>query len=44
MLREHDLRVQTYVFYMDLRAGGRSYDEFTRRARRPSARSTCVAG
>jgi heterodisulfide reductase subunit A len=32
MLKEHDPHVQTYVFYMDLRAGGRSYDEFTRRA------------
>ena len=32
MLKEHDPRVQSYVFYMDLRAGGRSYDEFTRRA------------
>ena len=32
MLKEHDPTVQTYVFYMDLRAGGRSYDEFTRRA------------
>jgi heterodisulfide reductase subunit A len=32
MLKEHDPQVQTYVFYMDLRAGGRSYDEFTRRA------------
>ena len=32
MLKEHDPSVQTYVFYMDLRAGGRYYDEFTRRA------------
>ena len=32
MLKEHDPSVQTYVFYMDLRAAGRYYDEFTRRA------------
>ena len=32
MLKEHDPAVETCVFYMDLRAGGRSYDEFTRRA------------
>ncbi len=32
MLREHDPAVQSYVFYMDIRAGGRSYDEFIRRA------------
>ncbi|MFZ1238121.1 MAG: CoB--CoM heterodisulfide reductase iron-sulfur subunit A family protein [Anaerolineae bacterium] len=32
MLREHDPSVQSYVFYMDIRAGGRGYDEFIRRA------------
>ncbi|MCU0241458.1 MAG: CoB--CoM heterodisulfide reductase iron-sulfur subunit A family protein [Vicinamibacteria bacterium] len=32
MLKEHDPSAETYVFYMDLRAGGRYYDEFTRRA------------
>jgi heterodisulfide reductase subunit A len=32
MLKEHDPHVQTYVFYMDVRAGGKGYDEFVRRA------------
>ncbi|HEX9116326.1 MAG TPA: CoB--CoM heterodisulfide reductase iron-sulfur subunit A family protein [Anaerolineae bacterium] len=32
MLREHDPHVQSYVFYMDVRAGGKGYDEFIRRA------------
>jgi heterodisulfide reductase subunit A2 len=32
MLREHDPNVQSYVFYMDVRAGGKGYDEFIRRA------------
>lgn len=32
MLREHDPGVQTYVFYTDIRAGGKDFDEFTRRA------------
>ncbi|MGB8648267.1 MAG: CoB--CoM heterodisulfide reductase iron-sulfur subunit A family protein [Anaerolineae bacterium] len=32
MLKEHDPQVQSYVFYMDVRAGGKGYDEFTRRA------------
>ena len=32
MLKEHDPSVQSYVFYMDIRAGGRGYDEFIRRA------------
>jgi heterodisulfide reductase subunit A len=33
MLKEHDPHVQSYVFYMDIRAGGKGYDEFYRRAR-----------
>jgi heterodisulfide reductase subunit A len=32
MLKEHDPKVQTYVFYMDIRAAGRGYEEFVRRA------------
>jgi heterodisulfide reductase subunit A len=32
MLKEHAPEVQSYVFYMDVRAGGRGYDEFVRRA------------
>lgn len=32
MLKEHDPDVETYVFYMDIRAAGRGYDEFVRRA------------
>ncbi len=32
MLKEHDPNVETYVFYMDIRAAGRGYDEFVRRA------------
>ena len=32
MLKEHDPSLQSYVFYMDIRAGGRGYDEFIRRA------------
>jgi len=42
MLKEHDPSVQTYVFYMDLRAGGRYYDEFTRRAQETFAPGTCA--
>ena len=32
MLKEHDPHVQSFVFYMDVRAGGKGYEEFTRRA------------
>jgi heterodisulfide reductase subunit A len=32
MLKEHDPEVNVYNFYMDIRAGGKDYDEFTRRA------------
>jgi len=32
MLKEHDPDIQTYVFYMDIRAAGRGYEEFVRRA------------
>ncbi len=32
MMKEHDPDVDVYNFYMDIRAGGKDYDEFTRRA------------
>ena len=32
MLKEHDPEVEVYNFYMDIRAAGKDYDEFTRRA------------
>ena len=32
MMKEHDPEVEVYNFYMDIRAGGKDYDEFTRRA------------
>jgi heterodisulfide reductase subunit A len=32
MLKEHDPHVQSYVFYIDVRAGGKGYEEFIRRA------------
>ena len=32
MLKEHDPDVQSYVFYIDVRAGGKGYEEFIRRA------------
>lgn len=32
MLREHDPHVQCYIFYIDIRAGGKDFDEFSRRA------------
>lgn len=32
MLKEHDPGVQCYIFYIDVRAGGKDYDEFARRA------------
>ena len=34
MLKEHDPEVQCYIFYIDIRAGGKDYDEFARRAQR----------
>ncbi len=32
MLKEHDPHIQSYVFYIDVRAGGKGYEEFIRRA------------
>jgi heterodisulfide reductase subunit A len=32
MLKEHDPHVQSYIFYIDIRAGGKDFDEFSRRA------------
>jgi heterodisulfide reductase subunit A len=32
MLKEHDPHVQCYVFYIDVRAGGKDFEEFARRA------------
>ncbi len=32
MLKEHDPDVQCYVFYIDIRAGGKDFEEFARRA------------
>lgn len=32
LLKEHDPDVQSYVFYIDIRAGGKDYEEFVRRA------------
>ncbi|MBI2957379.1 MAG: CoB--CoM heterodisulfide reductase iron-sulfur subunit A family protein [Chloroflexi bacterium] len=32
MLKEHDPEVQSFVFYIDIRAGGKGYEEFVRRA------------
>ncbi len=32
MLKEHDPDVQCYVFYIDVRAGGKNYEEFVLRA------------
>lgn len=34
LLREHEPDAQAYVFYMDIRAGGKNYEEFTRRVQR----------
>jgi len=34
MLKEHDPEVQCYIFYIDIRAGGKDFDEFARRAQR----------
>ncbi|MDP2954661.1 MAG: CoB--CoM heterodisulfide reductase iron-sulfur subunit A family protein, partial [Chloroflexota bacterium] len=32
LLKEHDPEVQSYLFYIDIRAGGKDYEEFVRRA------------
>ena len=32
LLKEHDPEVQVYVFYIDIRAGGKDYEEFVRRS------------
>lgn len=32
LLREHDPEVQSYIFYIDIRAGGKDFEEFARRA------------
>ncbi|MDP2744784.1 MAG: CoB--CoM heterodisulfide reductase iron-sulfur subunit A family protein [Dehalococcoidia bacterium] len=32
LLKEHDPEVQCYVFYIDIRTGGKDYEEFARRA------------
>lgn len=32
MLKEHDPDVQSYIFYIDVRAGGKDFDEFSQRA------------
>jgi heterodisulfide reductase subunit A len=32
MLKEHDPEVQCYIFYIDIRAAGKDFDEFARRA------------
>jgi len=32
MLKEHDPDVQSYIFYIDIRAGGKDFDEFAVRA------------
>ena len=32
MLKEHDPDIQSYIFYIDIRAGGKDYDEFALRA------------
>ncbi len=32
MLKEHDPEVQSYIFYIDNRCGGKDFDEFARRA------------
>jgi len=32
MLKEHDPEVQCYIFYIDVRAGGKDFEEFARRA------------
>ena len=32
LLKEHDPEIQSYIFYIDVRAGGKQYEEFVRRA------------
>jgi heterodisulfide reductase subunit A2 len=32
LLKEHDPEAQAYVFYIDIRAGGKDYEEFVRRS------------
>ncbi len=32
MLKEHDPEVQCYIFYIDIRTGGKDFEEFARRA------------
>ncbi len=32
MLKEHDPEIQSYIFYIDIRAGGKDYEEFAQRA------------
>lgn len=32
LLREHDLEAQAYVFYIDVRAAGKGYEEFVKKA------------
>jgi heterodisulfide reductase subunit A len=32
MLKEHDPGIQSYIFYIDIRAGGKDYEEFAQRA------------
>jgi heterodisulfide reductase subunit A len=32
MLKEHDPEIQSYIFYIDIRAGGKDYEEFALRA------------
>ncbi|MBI4298100.1 MAG: CoB--CoM heterodisulfide reductase iron-sulfur subunit A family protein [Chloroflexi bacterium] len=32
MLKEHDPEIQSYIFYIDIRAAGKGYEEFSRRA------------
>ena len=32
LLKEHDPEVQAYVFYIDIRAGGKGFEEFVRRS------------
>lgn len=32
ILKEHDPEIQTYIFYIDIRAAGKNFEEFARRA------------
>ena len=36
LLQEHDPEVQSYIFYIDIRATGKGYEEFSRRAQEES--------